>query len=67
VHEDSLTAGFAAEISAVIASQAFTFLDAPIERLATPDVPIPYNARLMDAVLPTIARIGKKIQTLLDF
>lgn len=67
VHEDSITVGFAAEIVAVIANQAFTFLDAPIERLATPDVPIPYNVHLMDAVLPTVERINRKIQSLLEY
>lgn len=67
VHEDALTAGFGAEIIAIIASQAFTYLDAPPERLAVPDMPIPYNARLMDSVLPTVERIRSKIQTLLEY
>ena len=53
VHEDTLTNGFAAEIIATINEQAFTDLDAPILRIATPDVPIPYNIGLMDAVLPS--------------
>ena len=57
VHEDTLTAGFGAEISAVIAAEAFTDLDAPIQRLATADVPIPYNIPMMEAVLPTVEKI----------
>jgi len=67
VHEDTLTSGFGAEISAIIAEQAFNHLDAPIARLATPDVPIPYNIPMMDAVLPTAARIQERIQTLLAY
>lgn len=67
VHEDTLTAGFAGEIIAVIASQAFHFLDAPVERLAVPDIPIPYNAGLMDAVVPTSAQIKQKIEGLLVY
>jgi 2-oxoisovalerate dehydrogenase E1 component len=67
VHEDAITAGFGGEIAAVIASQAFTFLDAPVERLATPDVPIPYNAGLMSVVLPTVERIRERIGTLLAY
>ncbi len=67
VHEDTLTSGFGAEISAIIAEQAFSHLDAPIARLATPDVPIPYNIPMMDAVLPTAARIQERIQTLLAY
>lgn len=67
VHEDGLTCGFGAEIAAVIAEQAFTDLDAPILRLAAPDVPIPYNLGLMNAVLPQVSDIQQKIRYLLDF
>lgn len=67
VHEDTLTAGFAGEIIAVIAEQAFTFLDAPLARLATPDIPIPYNVPMMHSILPDVERIRRKIQELLDW
>jgi 2-oxoisovalerate dehydrogenase E1 component len=67
VHEDTITNGFAGEIIAVIASKAFTDLDAPVERLATPDVPIPYNLNLMDAVLPSVSAIREKMEKLLAF
>jgi 2-oxoisovalerate dehydrogenase E1 component len=67
VHEDSLTAGFGAEVAAVIASQAFSDLDAPVERLAPPDVPIPYNIPLMEAILPNVATIQAKIAALLSY
>ena len=43
VHEDNLTAGFGAEIAAVLAQEAFFDLDAPIERLAMPDIPSPHS------------------------
>jgi 2-oxoisovalerate dehydrogenase E1 component len=67
VHEDTLTSGFGSEIAAQIVSQAFTDLDAPIERLTTPDLPIPYNIGLMEAVLPSVERIRQKIQALLAY
>lgn len=67
VHEDTYTAGFAGEIIATIADEAFTYLDAPIQRLATPDIPIPYNVTLMEAVLPGIARIREKMEALLAY
>ena len=57
VHEDNLTAGFGAEISAVLAKEAFYDLDAPIERLAMPNIPVPYNIDLLNASLPTKERI----------
>lgn len=67
VHEDTLTVGFGAEIAAIISNQAFTFLDAPIERIAMPDIPVPYNAGLMDAVLPSSDSIQKRIHWLLSY
>src|SRR6202008_1549628 len=57
VHEDNLTAGFGAEIAAIVAQQAFYDLDAPVERLAMPDIPSPHNPGLQDAVVPTVAGI----------
>jgi 2-oxoisovalerate dehydrogenase E1 component len=67
VHEDTLTAGFGAEVAAVVAEQAFLSLDAPISRLAIPDVPTPYNLGLMNAVLPSVEGIAAKMQELLEF
>jgi 2-oxoisovalerate dehydrogenase E1 component len=67
VHEDTMTAGFGAEVSAVIAQEAFLSLDAPIERLGVPDVPLPYNIGLMNAVLPGVDSIAARIQQLLAF
>jgi 2-oxoisovalerate dehydrogenase E1 component len=58
VHEDTLTAGFGAEIAAVLAREAFFDLDAPIERLAMPDVPSPHSPVLLEAVLPGVAGIA---------
>ncbi|MDB4898997.1 MAG: Transketolase central region [Gemmatimonadetes bacterium] len=65
VHEDTLTAGFGAEIAAVLARDAFWHLDAPIERLTVEDVPMPYHPVLLDAVLPDAERIAARIETLL--
>jgi 2-oxoisovalerate dehydrogenase E1 component len=67
VHEDTVTAGFGAEISAVLVREAFFSLDAPIERITTPDVLIPYNVDLMNAVLPGIDQIAAKIRELVEF
>ena len=67
VHEDIGTAGFGAEIAAVVAQEAFLDLDAPIERLAARDVPVPYNLDLMNAVIPTVDAIRSKISELLSY
>jgi 2-oxoisovalerate dehydrogenase E1 component len=67
VHEDTITNGFAGEIIASVTEQAFSDLDAPISRIATPDVPIPYNIGLMEAILPSVESIQKGIQDLLNY
>ena len=66
VHEDTMTAGFGAEIAAVLARDAFWFLDAPVERLTVADVPMPYHELLLDAVLPNAERIAAGIEALLS-
>jgi 2-oxoisovalerate dehydrogenase E1 component len=64
VHEDTVTAGFGAEIAATVAKEAFWFLDAPVDRLAVADVPMPYHPVLLDAVLPDAAAIRARIDAL---
>jgi 2-oxoisovalerate dehydrogenase E1 component len=66
VHEDTMTAGFGAEIAAVLAKETFFDLDAPIERLAMPDVPSPHNPLLLDAVLPSVETIARGITNLAE-
>jgi 2-oxoisovalerate dehydrogenase E1 component len=67
VHEDGITAGFGAEIAAVIASEAFEWLDAPVQRMAVPDIPIPYSLPAMEAVLPNAESIRAKMEWLLKY
>ena len=64
VHEDNLPAGFGAEIAAMLAQESFFSLDAPIERLAMPDIPSPHSPLLLEAALPSVAQITHAIQRL---
>jgi pyruvate dehydrogenase E1 component beta subunit len=57
IYEGWRTGGAGAEIAAQIQEAAFDHLDAPIERVATLDTPMPYNARLERAALPSPAQI----------
>lgn len=66
VHEDNLTAGFGAEVAATVAQESFWFLDAPVSRLTTPDVPVPYHPDLLGAVVPGVERIRESLVRLLD-
>ena len=67
VHEDLKTAGFGAEITAVVAEEAFLDLDAPVARLAMPDIPSPHQPGLLEAVLPSVAAIRARIDELVAF
>lgn len=67
VHEDARTAGFGGEIAAEVAEQLFLDLDAPVKRLAVPDIPIPHNTGLMDNVVPTVDLIHSVITELIEF
>ena len=67
IHEDGLTCGFGAEISATISQEAFDLLDAPVVRMATPDIPIPYNKGMMNVVIPTVDSIAAEISRLTSF
>lgn len=64
VHEDNISAGFGAEIAATLAKEAFFDLDAPIERLAMPDVGNPHEPTLMNTVIPTAEKISEAINNL---
>jgi 2-oxoisovalerate dehydrogenase E1 component len=64
VHEDNVTAGFGAEIAATIAKEAFFSLDAPIERLAMPDIPSPHSPVLLAAAVPGVESITQAVQQL---
>src|SRR5205085_8581992 len=66
VHEDNITAGFGAEIAATVAKEVFWKLDAPVDRLAVDDVPMPYHPVLLDAVLPDAECIAARIEWLLS-
>ncbi len=68
VYEDNLTGGFGAEIAATIAQEAFDSLDAPVRRLAGPDVPaMPYAHTLEDQFLPDIEKIAAEIRLLAEY
>ncbi len=67
VHEDFELVGFGAEIAAAVVRDAFLDLDAPVQRLAAPSVPVPFNTNLMDGMIPRIDQIRERIEWLLAF
>lgn len=67
VHEANITAGFGAEIAALIAQEAFEYLDAPVMRVASLDVPVPFSPPLEMAMLPSVDKIAAAARQLLAY
>ena len=57
LHEASLTGGFGGEVAAQVAEFAFEWLDAPVKRLGSLDIPVPYAGVLEDASRPNAETI----------
>jgi pyruvate dehydrogenase E1 component beta subunit len=57
--------GVAAEIAAVIADEAFYYLDAPVKRMAALHVPVPFSPVLEDLTVPTAERLAGEIRRLM--
>jgi 2-oxoisovalerate dehydrogenase E1 component beta subunit len=65
VHEANITGGVGAEVAALVASEAFEYLDAPIQRLCGPDVPtMPFAQSLEDAYMPNTESIAAALRKL---
>lgn len=60
VHEDNLTGGYGGEIAAIIAEHGFNDLDAPVRRLAGPDVPaVPFSHPMQEWFMVNPEKIFK--------
>jgi len=66
-YEDSLSWGYGSEIAARIADELFTFLDAPVRRVASTDTFVAYAPELEDVILPQVDTIRASIEDLLRF
>ncbi len=66
-HEDNVTGGIGAEVSALISDNVFQYLDAPIKRLGALDVPVPFAPTLEEYVLPNTEKVVKALQELSAF
>jgi 2-oxoisovalerate dehydrogenase E1 component beta subunit len=68
VHEDNLSFGWGAEVAALIASEAFEYLDAPVMRVAGPDVPaVPFARTMQDFFMPNAEKIANAVRKLAKY
>lgn len=67
LHEAPLTGGAGAEFAARIAEKAFDYLDAPVTRVASLDVPTPYSPPLEAQVLPNRDKVVDAARALLAY
>lgn len=66
-HESPLTAGPGAEIAAIVSKEAFGDLAAPIERVANPDIPVPFSQVLQRAVIPNSQDILAAVESVMAY
>jgi pyruvate dehydrogenase E1 component beta subunit len=66
VHEACRTGGMAGEIAAIVAKEAFGYLDAPIERITAPDTPVPFSAPMEKFFIPQIPEIVGRIRKMVS-
>ena len=64
--EDWRTVGIGAEIAAAVAEECFDLLDAPVRRVAMPDVPMPYAKNLELALVPTEEEVVAAARSVLE-
>jgi len=62
VDEDYERCGFSAEVAAVVAEKGYQHLKAPVARVANPNVPLPFNKKLEDHILPDADKIIRAIK-----
>ncbi|MCV9388846.1 alpha-ketoacid dehydrogenase subunit alpha/beta [Reichenbachiella ulvae] len=66
LHEDNMTGGIGAEISAWISEHCFHYLDAPVMRVASMDTPVPFAGPLEAEYLPK-KRFVEKLEEILAY
>lgn len=67
VTEEPATGSVASEVAARIAQHHFSWLDAPVERLCCPDVPVPFSPPLEEFYLPNVDKLVARVREQLSY
>ena len=61
VEENPRLCGWGAEVTSIVADEAFWDLDGPIVRITTPHIPLPAAEALEDMAIPSVDRITETV------
>jgi 2-oxoisovalerate dehydrogenase E1 component beta subunit len=67
LHEATRTGGIGGELAAIIAEEAFEYLDAPVTRVASLDTPVPYAPQLEAAFLPNADKVVAVAKAVVEY
>ncbi len=67
VEENPYQGGWGGTVAAIVADEGFELLDAPVRRVASECVPLPFADALEDEVIPTTAKVIAALRTLLAY
>lgn len=67
LHEATRTGGIGGELAAIVAEEAFDYLDAPVVRVASLDSPAPYAPQLEAAFLPGVEKVVAAARKLVEY
>ena len=67
LHESSITGGIGGEVAAIIAEEAFEWLDAPVIRIASIDSPVPFAPQMEDYYLPSLDEVVQACRKLVAY
>lgn len=67
LHAANRNTGVGAEVAALIAEEAFEYLDGPVVRIGGADTPVPFSPPLEDAYRPSVSGVADAIKTLATY
>jgi len=67
VEENPHQAGWGATVVSVVVDEGFELLDAPVRRVASANVPLPFADALEDQVIPTIDKVVAAVRSVVDY